>query len=120
MAILVDRNKKTKFPFLSSAEQKYVDAQMENKQDIIRVNQYRRLIFLCPVEQKNSESQMLEFSRLAEQSFSLYFKRKGLKTFLWYTGTTKSRNFWHLPRDWPLLPTGSINIRAHLRKSKIC
>ncbi|MGB9746700.1 MAG: leucyl aminopeptidase family protein [Bacteroidales bacterium] len=65
MAILVDRNKKTKFPFLSSAEQKYVDAQMENKQDIIRVNQYRRLIFLCPVEQKNSESQMLEFSRLA-------------------------------------------------------
>jgi hypothetical protein len=43
-----------------------------------------------------------------------------LKTFLWYTGTTKSRNFWHLPRDWPLLPTGSINIRAHLRKSKIC
>jgi len=65
MAVLFDRNKKTKFPFLSNAEQKYADALIENKQDIIRINQYKRQVFLLPVEQKESESQTLEMYRLA-------------------------------------------------------
>jgi len=118
MAVLFDRNKKTKFPFLSNAEQKYADALIENKQDIIRINQYKRQVFLLPVEQKESESQTLEMYRLAGARLQSYFSRKKPTMFLAGTGTTIKLNCWHLLRDLLLLPTGSLNTRANRRNSK--
>ena len=92
MAVLFDRNKKTKFPFLSSAEQKYADALIENKQDIIRINQYKRQVFLLPVEQKESESQTLEMCRLAGARLQLVLQQEKADNVLslhWHDNKTE-------------------------------
>ncbi len=84
LAVLVNREAKTEFPFLNRAENKYAGEQLANQQNIISINQYNRMIFLLPIEQKKSELQMLESCRIAGAKLETVLRQGKIDRILGY------------------------------------
>lgn len=84
LAILWYRKNAFHLPFLSKAENEYASYQIEEKQEIIRINQYHRIIFIIPLEQKGSESKRLEKCRLAGARLQSFLQQERIDSILGY------------------------------------